>query len=88
MGEVTALIALAHAGDRLASARLFTDVQGELKRIAERQIRRIHDAPMHTSGLAHEACFRACAIAASIDAHQRLAVTISYDSTGPSGETR
>jgi len=58
MGEVTALIALAHAGDRVASAKLFTDVYGELKRIAERQIRRIHGAPLHTTALVHEAYFR------------------------------
>lgn len=58
MGEVTALIARAHQGDNAANAQLFTAVYDELKRVAERQVRRVHDAPMHTTTLVHEAYFR------------------------------
>lgn len=58
MGEVTALIARAHQGDPAANAQLFTAVYDELKRVAERQVRRVHEAPMQTTTLVHEAYFR------------------------------
>jgi RNA polymerase sigma factor (TIGR02999 family) len=58
VGEVTALIARAHLGDQAANAELFTTVYAELKRVAERQVRRIHETPMHTTTLVHEAYFR------------------------------
>jgi RNA polymerase sigma factor (TIGR02999 family) len=58
VGEVTALIALAHQGDQAANAQLFTAVYAELKRVAERQVRRVHETPMHTTTLVHEAYFR------------------------------
>jgi RNA polymerase sigma factor (TIGR02999 family) len=58
VGEVTALIARAHQGDNAANAQLFTAVYDELKRVAERQVRRVHEAPMHTTTLVHEAYFR------------------------------
>jgi RNA polymerase sigma factor (TIGR02999 family) len=58
VGEVTALIARAHQGDLAANAQLFTAVYDELKRVAERQVRRVHEAPMQTTTLVHEAYFR------------------------------
>ncbi len=58
MGEVTALIALAHQGDQAAHTQLFTTVYAELKRVAGRQVRRLHETPMHTTTLVHEAYFR------------------------------
>ncbi len=58
MGDVTALIARAHQGDQSANAQLFTAVYAELKRVAERQVRRVHETPMHTTTLVHEAYFR------------------------------
>lgn len=58
MGDVTALIARAHQGDQAAHAQLFTAVYAELKRVAERQVRRVYEAPMHTTTLVHEAYFR------------------------------
>lgn len=58
MGEVTALIVLAHQGDQAANAQLFTAVYAELKRVAGRQVRRVHETPMHTTTLVHEAYFR------------------------------
>lgn len=58
MGEVTALIGRAHQGDQAANAQLFTAVYAELKRVAGRQVRRMHESPMHTTTLVHEAYFR------------------------------
>lgn len=58
MGEVTALIASAHAGDAVASAALFAQVYEELKRVARRQIQRLPATPMHATTLVHEAYFR------------------------------
>jgi RNA polymerase sigma factor (TIGR02999 family) len=58
VGDVTALIARAHDGDQAASTQLFTEVYAELKRVAERQVRRVQQTPMHTTTLVHEAYFR------------------------------
>lgn len=58
LGDVTLLIARAHQGDQAANAQLFTAVYAELKRVAERQVRRVHETPMHTTTLVHEAYFR------------------------------
>lgn len=54
MGDVTTLIARACHGDQVANALLFTWEYAELIRVAERQVRRIHEAPMHATNLVHE----------------------------------
>jgi hypothetical protein len=58
-GDVTELLARAHAGDRQALDRLLPIVYAELRRVAERQMR--GERPDHTlgvSGLVHEAYLR------------------------------
>jgi RNA polymerase sigma factor (TIGR02999 family) len=58
MGEVTGLIERAHAGDRAAGDALFALVYTDLKEVAQRQVRKLSNAPMHTTTLVHEAYFR------------------------------
>ncbi len=58
MGEVTELISRAHHGDLDAQSLLFKKVYAELKQVASRQVRRMHNTPLHTTTLVHEAYFR------------------------------
>jgi RNA polymerase sigma factor (TIGR02999 family) len=59
VGDVTALLHAAHAGDSSANEALFRIVYGDLKRIARRQLgRRDAAATLTTTALVHEAYLR------------------------------
>jgi RNA polymerase sigma factor (TIGR02999 family) len=58
VGDITVLIKRAHAGDSQANSELFNSVYGDLKRVAQAQVRRSQTPALHTTTLVHEAYFR------------------------------
>lgn len=58
MGDLTALIARAGAGDRAAADALFRAVYDDLRRIAARQLARGGGGGLGRTSLVHEACLR------------------------------